>query len=362
MDSFTFLHIIGKSSFSKATIELIQDQAELKKENLKVVRKINLDETSSDVLQLIQHELWCSRFLLHDNILVHQNSFIKKQNLNIIYNYMQFGSCVDIIESHFKCGLPEKAIAFILKEVLHGLTYLHKLGFVHRGLKASHILMSLEGKVKICGHRNMISSIDAFGRFTKLYDYPTHDTSYLPWVSPEILQQNMHGYDAKSDIYSFGITACELANGYAPFTDMPVTKMLLEKLRGLMPCLLDRTTLFEENVDNCDSYLSSNQLDNCSTHSTKQFSASFHDMVSGCLQHQPINRPSASELLNHKFFMQASDFNVLEDLSPLVPFDLSFLKIESNTNEPQTVSLSTSCQSHVSWDFDDAIDHDVLQA
>ena len=147
LEDAIFLRTIGKSSFSKATLELVRDQYDDKK--LKVVRSINLDETNSEILQLIQHELWCSRSLHHDNILVHQSSVISGHNLNIVYKYMQFGSCVDIIESHFKCGLPERAIAFILREVSQGLVYLHKLGFVHRGLKASHILVSSDGQVCI---------------------------------------------------------------------------------------------------------------------------------------------------------------------------------------------------------------------
>jgi len=350
LEDAIFLRTIGKSSFSKATLELVRDQHD--NEKLKVVRNINLDETSSEILQLIQHELWCSRSLHHDNILVHQSSVISGHNLNIVYKYMQFGSCVDIIESHFKCGLPERAIAFILREVTQGLVYLHKLGFVHRGLKASHILVSSEGQVKLSGHRNVCSCMDPSGKIIKIHDYPTHDTSYLPWLSPEILQQNMDGYGAKSDVYSLGITACELANGYAPFTDMPVTKMLLEKLRGLMPCLLDRSTLFESsNGGECLS--SSNQLDNCSTHSSKQFSTFFHNVVAECLQHQPANRPSASELLNHKFFIQASSFDVVSDLSPLVPFDISTLEIESKTVlAAPSSSEGGSSQAPLNWDFE----------
>lgn len=55
--------------------------------------------------------------------------------------------------------------------------------------------------------------------------------------------QNLLGYNERLDIYALGVTCCEAANGVVPYAEMPPTLMLLEKLRGAAPRLLDAHTL-----------------------------------------------------------------------------------------------------------------------
>lgn len=93
----------------------------------------------------------------------------------------------------------------------------------------------------LSGLRHSISCVKEGVLTPILHDYPLSAKDNINWYSPEMLEQNLCGYNYKADIYSIGITACELANGIVPFDPISPTEILLDKLTGRMPRLLDST-------------------------------------------------------------------------------------------------------------------------
>lgn len=128
-----------------------------------------------------------------------------------------------------------------MRDVLTGLEYLHRKGYVHRSIRASHILLN-QTKAVLTGFRDCTSFLSHGGRVTVLHQLPPQSIRSLNWLAPEVLEQNLIGYTEKSDIYSIGITCCELGNGVEPFADSQPTFMFTEKIRGNVPTLLDRST------------------------------------------------------------------------------------------------------------------------
>lgn len=142
-------------------------------------------------------------------------------------------------------GFPEIIVCLILRDILLGLEYIHRKSYIHRSIRASHILIN-QTKAVLCGFREPVTLITNGQRTQKLYDLPSNSVKSLNWLAPEVLEQNLAGYTEKSDIYSIGITTCELANGLEPFANMPTTFMLTEKMRGNQPVLFDCSTCPDE--------------------------------------------------------------------------------------------------------------------
>ncbi|XP_060205314.1 uncharacterized protein LOC132633106 isoform X2 [Lycium barbarum] len=237
------------------------------------IKILDFERDNSD-LNNISREAQTMVLVDHPNVLKSHCSFVSDHNLWVIMPYMAGGSCLHILKAAHPDGFEETVIATVLREVLKGLEYLHHHGFIHRDVKAGNILIDARGGIKL----------GDFGVSAYLFDSGDRQrmrNTFVGtpcWMAPEVMEQ-LHGYDFKADIWSFGITALELAHGHAPFSKYPPMKVLLMTLQNAPPGLD-----YERD---------------------KKFSKSFKQMIASCLVKDPSKRPSAKKLLKHPFFKQA---------------------------------------------------------
>jgi len=347
------------------------------------VDRIN-DENGEDLVKFIWHEVSTMNMLKHPNILQCLASIVVDQEVWVITPLMKYGSVSNLLATGFCDGLPEMICCFILRDILLALQYLHQQGVVHRSVRSSHILISAGGGALLSGFRYS-TSLHATGEHrSNLYDYPLHSiNSNLFWLAPEVLKQNLLGYTETSDMYSLGVASCEMANGLVPYSDFPSTLMLIEKLRGSSPRLLDFSTLSAaqqleneggaenapqpapptladsgvgESVGSCNNMLGKN-----STFYNREFSGQFHDFVAECTISCGEQRQSASQLLQHSWIKQLRKTNVtlltlLHSVKPVTNFNNSSQDIIQDENcglmVEQMQGLKMAQEEGIDWDFD----------
>lgn len=163
----------------------------------------------------------------------------------------------------------EKICKYVLKKSLEGLLYLHAKHIIHRDIKSDNILINTKGEVKLAdfGYSVQLTQQKA-GRVSKV--------GTVCWMAPELIKGERR-YNTKIDIWSFGIFAMEMANGDPPYINEQQGRVIFNIVKHSPPPIKEK------------------------------WSKDFQNFVSACLTKQPSHRPSAEQLLQHDFLIDAED-------------------------------------------------------
>uniref|UniRef100_A0A671QLQ9 non-specific serine/threonine protein kinase n=1 Tax=Sinocyclocheilus anshuiensis TaxID=1608454 RepID=A0A671QLQ9_9TELE len=210
----------------------------------------------------------------HRNIATYYGAFIKKNppgvddQLWLVMEFCGAGSVTDLIKNTKGNSLKEEWTAYICREILRGLTHLHQHKVIHRDIKGQNVLLTENAEVKLVDFGVSAQLDRTVGRRNTFIGTPY-------WMAPEVIacDENPDAtYDFKSDLWSLGITAIEMAEGAPPLCDMHPMRALFLIPRNPAPRL-----------------------------KSKKWSKKFQSFIESCLVKNHNQRPSTEQLVKHPF-------------------------------------------------------------
>jgi serine/threonine protein kinase len=172
-------------------------------------------------------------------------------------------------------GVPfsQREAIDIIIQIARAIQHLHMKGCMHRDIKSFNILFNDHGsyvdvKISDFGLSSQVAREDVY--ISK--ETYTSAIGTLQWMAPEVwdidhdLGQTVHGYSAKADIYSFGITCSEILTGEIPFQDTRLSELQFKIMDGHRPML---------------------PLD---------IGGKLRDLIQDCWNSDPTRRPTATEI------------------------------------------------------------------
>ncbi|XP_056104686.1 mitogen-activated protein kinase kinase kinase kinase 3 isoform X4 [Rhinichthys klamathensis goyatoka] len=219
---------------------------------------------------VVQQEIIMMKDCKHSNIVAYFGSYLRRDKLWICMEYCGGGSLQDIY--HVTGPLTESQIAYVTRETLQGLYYLHNKGKMHRDIKGANILLTDNGYVKLAD----------FGVSAQITATLAKRKSFIGtpyWMAPEVAAvERKGGYNHLCDIWAVGITAIELAELQPPMFDLhPMRALFLMTKSNFQPPKLKDKVKWTNN---------------------------FHNFVKLALTKNPKKRPPADKLLQHPLVSQ----------------------------------------------------------
>ncbi|XP_036595728.1 nik-related protein kinase, partial [Trichosurus vulpecula] len=264
---FELVQVVGNGTYGQ-----VYKGRHVKTGQLAAVKVMSVSEDEEEEIKMEINML--KKYSHHRNIATYYGAFIKKNlsghddQLWLVMEYCGAGSVTDLVKKTKGNSFKEDWISYICREVLRGLSHLHMHHVIHRDIKGQNVLLTENAEVKLVDFGVSAQLDRTAGRRNTFIGTPY-------WMAPEVIacDENPDStYDYRSDLWSLGITAMEMAEGAPPLCDMHPMRALFLIPRNPPPKLKSR-----------------------------KWSKKFLNFIENCLVKNYIHRPSTEVLLRHSF-------------------------------------------------------------
>ncbi|KAI0724236.1 kinase [Cerioporus squamosus] len=309
---------IGAGSFGSVYLAINLDS-----NTLMAVKEIKFQETAglTNLYSYIRDELQVMEMLHHPNVVEYYGIEVHRDKVYIFEEYCQGGSLAALLE-HGRIE-DEGILQVYTLQMLEGLAYLHSQGVVHRDIKPDNILLDHMGVIKYVdfGAAKIIAKNQrTMQRSRRIPETPAPAlapssgqfgvnnslTGTPMYMSPEVIRNNKRGRHGAMDIWSLGCVVLECATGRKPWSNLDNEWAIMFHIGVATqhPPLPDPGQLSDMGID----------------------------FIRQCLTIDPMQRPTAVELMDHPWMLEFREKlhsyeeaeKMADGTSPAIPSEASF--------------------------------------